>query len=63
MKHCKNLLFMWRQANLLSDWEYFVIIQEIEILFHNIYKEALLTFRNKKLNIGKVFLLFGFLIK
>ena len=26
-----------------------------EILFHNVYKETLLIFRSKKLNIGKVF--------
>ena len=31
-----------------------MIIQEIEILFHNVYKETLLIFRSKKLNIGKV---------
>ena len=33
-----------------------MIIQEIRILFHNVYKETLLIFRSKKLNIGKVFL-------
>ena len=32
-----------------------MIIQEIKILFHNVYKETLLIFRSKKLNIGKVF--------
>ena len=45
-----------------TKWQHFVIIQEIEILFHNVYKETLLIFRSKKLNIGKVFsfLLFFF---
>lgn len=43
--------------------QHFVAIQEIKILFHNVYKETLLIFRSKKLNIGKVFLLFLFLIK
>ena len=38
-----------------TKWQHFVIIQEIEILFHNVYKETLLIFRSKKLNIGKVF--------
>ena len=33
------------------------IIQKIKILFHNVYKETLLIFRSKKLNIGKVFLI------
>ncbi len=39
-----------------------MIIQKIKILFHNVYKETLLIFRSKKLNIGKVFsfLLFFF---
>jgi len=39
----------------------FVIIQEIKILFHNVYKETLLIFRSKKLNIGKVFLFSSFI--
>ena len=40
---------------LATKWQHFVIIQEIKILFHNVYKETLLIFRSKKLNIGKVF--------
>ena len=34
-----------------------------KILFHNIYKEILLIFRSKKLNIGKVFLSIFYQIK
>ena len=30
-------------------------ICDIKILFYNVYKETLLIFRSKKLNIGKVF--------
>jgi biotin operon repressor len=39
-----------------------VVIRRIKILFHNVYKETLLIFRSKKLNIGKFFsfLLFFF---
>ena len=32
-----------------------MVIRRIKILFHNVYKETLLIFRSKKLNIGKVF--------
>jgi len=46
---------------LATKWQHFVIIQEIEILFHNVYKETLLIFRSKKLNIGKVFLFSSFI--
>ena len=38
-----------------TKWQHFVVIQKIKILFFNLYKETLLTFRSKKLNIGKVF--------
>jgi len=46
---------------LATKWQHFVIIQEIKILFHNVYKETLLIFRCKKLNIGKVFLFSSFI--
>ena len=46
---------------LATKWQHFVIIQEIKILFHNVYKETLLIFRSKKLNIGKVFLFSSFI--
>ena len=39
-----------------TKWQHFVVIWRIKILFHNVYKETLLIFRSKKLNIGKVFL-------
>jgi len=44
-----------------TKWQHFVIIQKIKILFHNVYKETLLIFRSKKLNIGKVFFFLIFL--
>jgi len=46
---------------LATKRQHFVIIQEIKILFHNVYKETLLIFRSKKLNIGKVFLFSSFI--
>jgi len=46
---------------LATKWQHFAIIQEIKILFHNVYKETLLIFRSKKLNIGKVFLFSSFI--
>ena len=38
-----------------TKWQHFVVIRRIKILFHNVYKETLLIFRSKILNIGKVF--------
>ena len=46
-----------------TKWQHFVVIRRIKILFHNVYKETLLIFRSKKLNIGKVFFFLIFLFQ